>query len=206
MSVKSDAMLGAPKVAEDSGRAVDTPKRFNKIILLAALAIILNALYNYSVASRNSYNEMLKVGDKLPPFKLELVDGGSVTEKNFLGKPTAYFFYAEWCPCSHFSVDWIKRSRQDGRFEGINMVGVGIQDGPEKLKKFARRYQLDFPVSHIGGEKMARSIGVKVTPTTIFTDSEGVIRSVFVGKIEKYEQLTEGLNVIAPSAAKAVSS
>ncbi|MGK7345165.1 MAG: TlpA family protein disulfide reductase [Candidatus Nitrospinota bacterium M3_3B_026] len=191
---------------EDSGPRVSVSGRLNTAILLAALAFALNAIYNYSVASRNQYNEMLKVGDKLPSFSLTLVNGKEISGDDFLGKPTAYFFYADWCPCSHYSVNWIEKSREDSRYSGLNMVGVGIQDSSANLKSFAERYRLGFPMSHEGGEAMARNIGVKVTPTTIFTDSEGVIRHIFVGKIEQYEQLTEGLEAILPTdGAKAAS-
>lgn len=206
-ATRDSAVLGAAGGArEDRAVKVSAGGRLNRAILLAALAFALNAIYNYSVASRDRYNEMLKVGDKLPSFSLTLVDGSKVSLDDFLGKPTAYFFYADWCPCSHYSMSWIKKSLEDGRYSGLNVVGVGIQDSPANLKSFAERYSLGVPMSHEGGDAMAQSIGVKVTPTTVFTDAEGMIRHIFVGKIERYEQLTEGLDAILPAAgAKAVS-
>jgi len=83
----------------------------------------------------------------------------------------------------------------------LSFVGIGIQDSAEKLARFARQYQLDFPVSNVGGDGLARSVGVSVTPTTVFVGPDGVIRSIFVGKIERYNQLTDGLDAITPAAA-----
>jgi len=206
MSSKSTAAISMDDTPVLKERAPSSgSSRAPRIIFLIAILIILNAIYNQSVSSRYAYNEMLKLGEKFPPFKLELVGGGQITDKDVKGKPTAYFFFAEWCPCSHYTADWVKRSREDGRYAGINMVGVGIQDSPGDLEKFAKRYQFDFPVSHKGGDAMAKEIGVKVTPTTIFTDSEGVVRSIFVGKVEKYKQLTDGLDAIIPAASQPVS-
>ena len=109
-----------------------------------------------------------------------------------------YYFYASWCPCSHKSIKWLKKALNNNNTAELATLGIGIQDTPKKLEKFANLHQLTFPVSNIGGTSMAAAIGVKTTPTTIFADSNGIIRWIFVGKIERYSQLEEGLQRILP--------
>lgn len=168
-------------------------KRPNQIIFLLALAILLNGLLNQSVAGRP---DLLKIGDKIPPFNLPVIGGGKVSEADFSGKPTVYFYYADWCPCSHNSIGYIKEARAEYRDAGLALMGIGMQGSSDKLEGFAKKYELDFPVSVKGGDDVARSMGVKTTPTTLFVDEAGVVRSIFVGRIERYEQISGGLNSI----------
>lgn len=168
-------------------------KRKNQVIFLVALAILLNALLNQSIAAKP---ELLKIGDKIPPFQLKTIGGGAVSEKDFIGKPTVYFYYADWCPCSHISIEYIKKAQADYRDAGLALMGIGIQGSSGKLEDFAKKYELDFPVSVKGGDDVARTMGIKTTPTTLFVDEAGVVRSIYVGKIERYEQISGELNSI----------
>lgn len=188
--------------SESEAPAVPRSKRFNQIIVLSALAILLNALLTYSVTNRP---ELLKVGDTIPQFNMDVMGGGKVSETDFTGKPTVYFFYADWCPCSNQSIGKIQKAQRDYSDAGLALIGIGIQSSSGKLEGFARKYAIDFPVIVKGGDDMARSMGVKTTPTTIYVDGGGVVRSIFVGKIERYDQMTEGLNSILQNRNTPVS-
>lgn len=176
--------------------------RRNQIIFFVAILILLNALLNHSIASKP---ELLKVGDSIPQFELKLIGGGKVTESDFAGKPAVYFFYANWCPCSHRSIGHIQKAEREHGPSGLAMMAIGIQDTSENLKEFANRYRIDFPVSVEGGDAVARSMGVKTTPTTIFVDKDGAVRSIFVGKIDEYGRLADGLGSIIKKESKSVS-
>ena len=177
------------------------PNRLNQIIFLIALAIILNAFFNTSES-----NDMLKIGDSIPPFTLKLMNEKEITNDDFHNKPAMYLFYANWCPCSHRSMKWIKMAVNNNSSTKLSTLGIGIQDSQKKLEEFANLHQLTFPVSTVGGKSMANSIGVKTTPTTIFADSSGIIRWIFVGRIDRYDQLEEGLKrILQPSKTVTVS-
>lgn len=187
-------MSTATNVADgiDIGVAPVT-KRLNHIIFFSAILILLNALLSHSIAAKP---ELLKVGDSIPQFELKLIGGGSVTESDFVNKPVVYFFFADWCPCSHHSIGQIQKAEREYGPSGLAIMGIGTQDTSEKLIEFANRYRIDFPVSVKGGDAVSRSMGVKTTPTTIFVDKGGIVRSIFVGRIDEYRQLTDGLESI----------
>lgn len=176
-------------------------KRLNQAIFLIAAIILLNGLLDHSIESRTS--KKLQIGDSIPQFSLQLLSGKKVSEKDFLGKPTLYFFYAGWCPCSHQSVGWIKKAVEENKSNGLNVFYIGIQDSSDKLEEFAKTHKLTFPVAVNGGQTVASGIGVIITPTTLFVDEKGVIKSTFIGKIERSDQLENGLKSIFPSAANA---
>jgi len=169
-------------------------KRLNRIVMLVAALFLLNATLEFSAQSRQV--KLLDIGDKIPPFSLPLLGGGEVTGKSLAGKPTIYFFFANWCPCSHTSVQWIKRASAQRAKDGLQIVFVGVQDSTSNLEKFARKHKLESLVNVSGGETFAGSVGIKITPTTVFSDGQGVIRSIFIGKVERYDQLKEGLESI----------
>lgn len=169
-------------------------KRLNKIVALVAVLFLLNATMEFSSQSRQV--ELLKTGDKIPQFSLTLLGGGEITEKSFVGKPTMFIFYADWCPCSHLSVPWIREASDRHAKDGLEIVFIGVQDSTEALENFANKHKLEFPVNVSGGEAFAASVGIKVTPTTVFADGDGVIRSIFIGKVERYDQLKDGLQSI----------
>jgi len=176
-------------------------KRLNSIILLVVAAIVLNALYSQVASSKYSTSEILKVGDVFPDFSVKLIDGTTLTSADNKGKPAIYFFYANWCPCSHYSIDFIKMAYKDYLKDGLQILAAGIQDSSSGLKKFVKTHQLKFPVTVKDGDKLARMVGVKTTPTTFFVGADGHLRSVFVGKFKKYSDMKEGLSAIFPASS-----
>lgn len=183
-------------LTESAPLASNSRRRVNQIILLGALAFILNALFNHFVADSSKVNKTLKAGSPFPAFSFTTMDGSPVSEKNFSGKPTVYYFFASWCPCSNESIRWMKKLYEENGKSGLSMLGVGIQDSSTGLAKFAHVHKLEFPVITEGGQSLAKEAGVEITPTTVFVDAGGVIRYVHIGKIERYEQISEGLSNI----------
>lgn len=181
---------------ENAPLATKSRRRVNQIILLGALALILNALFNHFVTDASKLNKTLKVGNPFPAFSFTTMSGSPVSEKDFIGKPTVYYFFASWCPCSHQSMSLIKKMYAENGKSGLSMLAVGIQDSSTGLAQFAKLHKIEFPVITENGPALAHEAGVEITPTTVFVDGEGVIQYAHVGKIERYEQITEGLNKI----------
>ncbi|VAX21380.1 hypothetical protein MNBD_NITROSPINAE01-1499 [hydrothermal vent metagenome] len=195
-TLSGDAPSGAglesePKLSGGTGLR----GRLNTIIVLVALGIVLNAIFSASLKSRTS-TEMLKVGDNIPAFSVELLGGGEANLSAFTGRPTVYYFFANWCPCSHESMTFIKKAMDEHAGDGLAILMVGIQDSSSNFEKFAKTHDIKYPVGINGGEPFAGDIGVRITPTTVFADADGVIRGIFVGKIEEYGQIKELLNNI----------
>ncbi|HEB72338.1 MAG TPA: TlpA family protein disulfide reductase [Nitrospirae bacterium] len=174
--------------------AAPLAKRLNRIVMLVAALFLLNATMEFSAQSRQT--KLLEIGDKIPPYSLSLLGGGEITGKSLAGKPTIYFFFANWCPCSHTSVQRIKQASAQYAKDGLQTVFIGVQDSTSNLEKFARKHKLESLVNVSGGETFAASVGIKTTPTTVFSDRKGVIRSIFIGKVERYDQLKGGLESI----------
>lgn len=168
-------------------------KRINQLILFASLAIILNAFLNHSLSNRP---DLVKVGDSLPDFSVKSSRGEELGLAAINGKPALLYFFASWCPCSHESIEYIKRAEDEFGGNGLAILGIGIQDRSKSLADFAEKHGLKFPVSVTGGDDVARALGVKTTPTSLFVDKEGIVRAIHIGKIERYGDITGGLGLI----------
>lgn len=175
--------------------------RSNVIIALVALAIILNALFNHLVLSRSGLREVIEPGNRLPDFSMTLIDGRDVSNRDFLGKPAVYFFFANWCPCAHLSVKFVKRAFENYKGTSLAVYGVGIQDKRTHYGEFAKKHDIGFPVADSGGDAFAESMGIRTTPTLVFVDDKGIVRFLFLGKVERYEQIEEGLGTIMGTAS-----
>jgi len=183
----------------ERGAPISESFQINKIIILVAVALVLRGILNYTPPITP-----LKVGDKAPNFSLKLVDG---TTFNFTphhahhhessgadGKPMVMFFYANWCPCSNASAQFLKQAFEE--FSEVALIGIGIQDNETDLSKFLEKHNLKFPAGFDLKQEIARRYGVTTTPTTIFIHKEGKIDSIFVGKIKKYEEVSERVRKI----------
>lgn len=170
-------------------------KRRNLIILLAALAVLLNGAVNFFESRKNSA-ELIKLGTPLPEFTVKQADGTPISSASFKGKPAIYFFFANWCPCSHASVGLVKKAAADNAQSGMALVSVGIQDSAAEFEKFARKHEMTTPVGVSGGNDAAAILGIRTTPTTLFVDANGVVQWIFIGKIEKYEAIEKGITAI----------
>lgn len=194
MEAKSSFMARLPAFAKGVNRS-------NVIIALVALAIILNALFSHLVLARHGLRELTEPGNRLPDFSIKLIDGREVSNRDFLGKPAVYYFFANWCPCAHLSVKFVKRAFEENRGRNLSVYGVGIQDSPARYGDFVKKHGIVFPVADRGGDSLAESIGVRTTPTLVFVDDKGIIRLYFMGKVERYEQVEKGLSAIMGTAS-----
>jgi peroxiredoxin Q/BCP len=89
-------------------------------------------------------NKMLKIGDKLPAFKLQNQEGEFVSDKDFKNKKVLVYFYPkddtpgctmEACGFRDFIKDFEKR--------GMVVVGIS-KDSVKSHKKFAEKFKLNF--------------------------------------------------------------
>ncbi len=58
-------------------------------------------------------------------------------------------------------------------FIGIN---VGVNDSEEKIRRFAEKYKMNYPIYFDKGSSLTREFKVNGTPTVIIVDKSGIVR------------------------------
>ncbi|WP_110588306.1 thioredoxin-dependent thiol peroxidase [Microbacterium suaedae] len=122
----------------------------------------------------------LEAGSPAPDFTLLDQDGGSVSLADFRGKKLVVFFYpAAMTPgCTTEACDF-RDSLASLQGAGYEVIGIS-RDEPAKLKQFAERDALTYPLLSDPDAAVHRAWGVWGEKMNYGKVIEGVIRSTFV--------------------------
>ena len=60
--------------------------------------------------------------------------------------------------------------------EGLEIIGIGIQDSEKNIHKFAKELGMTWPVGYDDGDVIAKSYGVTFGAGIIFIDRAGIVR------------------------------
>ena len=131
----------------------------------------------------------LEKGKKAPDFSLKNQNGEIISLKDFRGKKLFIYFYpkANTPGCTAQSCN-VQEAMPD--FSGLDAAVVGISpDSPEKQKKFADKYNLEFPLLCDEDKSVSESFGVWGEKKLYGKSFMGIIRSSFLideeGNIEE---------------------
>ncbi|MBN1835430.1 MAG: thioredoxin-dependent thiol peroxidase [Spirochaetales bacterium] len=122
----------------------------------------------------------LEKGDKAPEFRLEDQEGNQVTLSGFQGRKLLVYFYpkADTPGCTTQACSIRDAMPELGKL-GIAAVGIS-PDAPGAQKKFADKYQLDFPLLADEEHQVAEAWGVWGEKSMYGKKYEGIIRSSFL--------------------------
>ena len=125
-------------------------------------------------------------------FKVKDMQGKTVNLSEYKGKVILLDFWATWCPpCKAEIPGFVELQQQYGE-QGLQVLGVSVDDPPEKLPPFAAEFKMNYPVL-VGRDRddLQDAYGpLWGVPTTFLISRDGKIckkHSGIVGK-ETYEQ------------------
>jgi peroxiredoxin len=132
----------------------------------------------------------VKIGQPAPPFTLRSPDGEVIRLKDFVGQPLLINFWATWCPPCRFEMPLLQDTYEKYRDQGLVVLGVDVQEGPELVKPFLEQYGLTFPVALDRSGAVSSAYRVMGLPTTVFVDRDGVVVDIHRGAL--IEQTLQG--------------
>ncbi len=148
----------------------------NRLLLVAFIAVVLGGC-------SESGPPLLQVGEKAPPFKLQLLSGEQVSLEQYAGKGLVVTFMASWCPCSNDSMPMMKKAYQKHKGD-INFLMIGTQDARSKFEQYTQKWSVPFSAGYDEDDQITRSFGVSSPPTTFFIDQTGIVKRAFYGNIK----------------------
>jgi thiol-disulfide isomerase/thioredoxin len=128
---------------------------------------------------------------------LKDLDNVDVTLSAFTGKVILLNFWATWCgPCKIETPWFIDLQDRYGK-DGLQVVGISIDDPLALLKPYAAEYKMNYPVLQGLGhrEVMAAYGSITGLPTTFIISREGKLCAKHIGatRREGYEAQVKGL-------------
>lgn len=123
-----------------------------------------------------------------PGFTLPRLDReGELELESLRGKAVVLNFWASWClPCKK-EAPLLEQAWQKWRSKGVVVVGVDARDFASDARRFARRYNLTYPLVHDGPGKLLDDYGLTGFPETFFVRPDGKLSSWTQGELDAEE-------------------
>jgi len=148
-----------------------------RLILFFVVAAIAVGIYAGMRRSGRKHGAAVSTLRAAPDLSVIDLNGGVLRTSNYKGKVVLVNFWAAWCgPCAEEVPQFIalQKKYQD---QGLQVVGVSVEDDPEDLLRFYRKYQMNYPVVP-GDLKIADAFGgVLGLPTTFLIGKDNLIHS-----------------------------
>ena len=139
-----------------------------------------------------------RVGEPAPGFKLQNLDGQSISLSDLRGKPVMLNFWATWCPPCRSEMPYIQEIYEEWSGKGLEVLAINIGESPSKVKEFLQSYNLSLPVLLDTKQAAARKYNVPPIPTTFFIDKDGTIQVKIIGAFPSKAAIEKNLNKIMP--------
>ena len=158
-----------------------------RLALILPAALLLSA-FVIAGSGRSINNEIPAppaIGALVGDFMLPDVEGTNRTLASLKGKNgTVILFIAVQCPVSNAYNERMEQLAQDFKAKGINVIGINsnVTDDAGAVKAHAVEHKFSFVVLKDPGNKVADSLGAKVTPEAYLLDANNKL--VYHGRID----------------------
>jgi thiol-disulfide isomerase/thioredoxin len=123
-----------------------------------------------------------------PAWKLQDLDGKTVSSDDFKGKVVILDFWATWCPPCRAEIPGLIDLQKAYGKQGLMVVGVSVdQGGADVIKPFLEKFGMNYPVL-VADDKVQQTFGgFDAIPVTLVIDRQGRIVKRHLGLTEKDE-------------------
>ncbi len=162
-------------------------------------AFILFLLFSIPAAQKDpTRGFIVKVGDKSPPIKLELINGEIISNENLKGMVTVLQFTASWCSvCREEMPHLEKEVWQKFKEKNFKLIGIDRDEPMETVQKFARDMKITYPLALDPGADIFGKFALQEAGVTrnVVIDQNGIIR--FLTRLYDKDEFKKMVTVIA---------
>ena len=124
----------------------------------------------------------VEAGSAMPACNLSpLGESQSTDLSQYKGKVIYVDFWASWCgPCAK-SFPFLNEMHEQLKGQGLQIVGVNLDENPDEAKAFLDKYPASFTVVADVSKQCAKDFQVKAMPSSYIIDRKGVVHHVHLG-------------------------
>jgi peroxiredoxin len=194
------ALAAPPRLGPEAQRRRDR-ETIVVLLMLLLLALTVPLLRGIAVPARTvtatGAEAAALTSDVAPNFRLQTLDGQTVSLSDFKGKVVLINFWATWCPPCVRETPRLVRVAETYKNQGLVMLGINttFQDDPVKVRQFARGQGISYPVLLDPEGAASEKYSSRLMPTTYLIDRNGKIVHTKVGEVDE-ATLTEQVKVV----------
>jgi len=167
------------------------------LIAIAAIAIATGLFFlNRHRSVPAGYRVANVAGHPLAPeFSLPELSGQTLDLSTYRGKIVLLDFWATWCDPCREEIPHFVELQNKYRDQGLQIIGVSMDDGPEPVRDFYQRFHMNYPVA-MGNAKIGELYGgVLGLPVAFLIGRDGRIEAKHIGAtdISVFERETKAL-------------
>ncbi len=152
------------------------------VVFLVVTAVVLGIVV-VPALNRAAITRHATLGKPAPDFTLTSLDGKKVTLSQLKGKPVLINFWATWCPPCRLEMPALQTVYQEASAKGFTLLMVNQQEDSTTVQNFLKQNNYSLPVVLDLNGQVSDMYQVTGIPTSVFIDSQGVVRDIHVGTI-----------------------
>jgi len=168
---------------------------------LPFLCLLLLLLFSITVAESQPYlpqNEIesyTKVGQKMPSFTVNTLEGTKVSTDDLKGKVLLVNFWATWCPPCQFEMPRLEKEVwQKFKSDDFLMVAVAREQTEQEIGAFRKARGYSFPMAADVNREVYKLFGNGGIPRSYVVNEDGKILFQSVGYTPaEFDQMTKVL-------------
>ena len=91
---------------------------------------------------------IVKVGDESPDFKMQLIDGKTITKKDLIGKVAVLQFTASWCSVCRKEMPHLEKEVwQKFKAKDFILIGVDRDEPLDVVQEFTKEIKVTYPMA-----------------------------------------------------------
>jgi len=163
----------------------DTEKTNLRWSLMLQFTLILSLLLFNACETKNRIDQEEQLGKPSPVFALKDFNGNRYSLDQWKGKVVLLRFWATRCESCKIEMPKLQSSFRNMTADGLVVIGVNVEDPPEKVGQFVRELGLTFPNLIDENKKVTLLYQVYGVPTTFLIDRKGIIKERIFGDLNK---------------------
>ena len=127
--------------------------------------------------------QAVEIGQQLSACSLTKLSNSKqpIEMSDFAGKVLYLDFWASWCPPCAKSFPFLNELHQQYHNEGLQIIGINLDENPEDAEKFLVQYPAEFTLASDLSKQCAEGLGVPAMPSSYLIDRKGIIRHIHLG-------------------------